>query len=98
MVVIFSRLYLFQGYDDSVEHAVKKAVFNEDHDEMVVVKNIEMFSLCEHHLVPFMGHVSIGTLSFIDTKTKCRLFFSYFLTHFKQLVHADNIKLLPISE
>lgn len=57
-----AMLFFTKGYDDSISHPVKGAVFDEEHDEMVVVRDIEMFSLCEHHLVPFMGHVSIGYL------------------------------------
>lgn len=41
---------------------MKNGIFEENHDEMVVVKEIEIFSLCEHHMVPFMGTVSIGYL------------------------------------
>ena len=41
---------------------VGDGIFTEDNDDMVVVKNIEFFSLCEHHLIPFSGHVSVGYL------------------------------------
>ena len=51
-----------QGYEDSIESAVGNAIFNEEIDEVVIVKDIEMFSLCEHHLVPFMGKVHIAYL------------------------------------
>lgn len=53
-------LYFTKGYEENVRDLVNGAVFHEDHDELVIVKDIEVFSLCEHHMVPFIGKMHIG--------------------------------------
>jgi GTP cyclohydrolase IA len=55
-----SLKWLTRGHDLSVEDVIGDAVFDEDHHNMVVVKDIEMYSMCEHHLLPFFGKVHIA--------------------------------------
>ncbi len=52
--------YLTKGYDEDAESMLKSALFTVNYDEMVIVKDIEMFSLCEHHMLPFFGKVHIA--------------------------------------
>jgi GTP cyclohydrolase I len=52
--------YLTKGYREDPETLLKKALFTVNYDEMVIVKDIEMFSLCEHHLLPFFGKVHVA--------------------------------------
>ena len=52
--------FLTQGYFQDGEAIVKSAVFNEPYNHMVIVKDIELFSLCEHHMLPFIGKVHVA--------------------------------------
>jgi GTP cyclohydrolase I len=53
---------LTDGYNVSPEEVVAGAIFDQDYDEMVVVKDIKFYSLCEHHMLPFFGHCHVGYL------------------------------------
>jgi len=55
-----SIAWLTRGYDIRVDEVIGDAIFEEAHHGMVVVKDIEMYSLCEHHMLPFFGKVHIG--------------------------------------
>ncbi|MCC6600880.1 MAG: GTP cyclohydrolase I FolE [Crocinitomicaceae bacterium] len=52
--------YLTQGYQQNAEEVLRSAIFEESYNEMVLVKDIEVYSLCEHHLLPFFGKAHIA--------------------------------------
>ncbi|MBB2494745.1 GTP cyclohydrolase I FolE [Aquipseudomonas ullengensis] len=52
--------YLCHGYQQSLDEIVNGALFASDNDEMVIVRNIELYSLCEHHLLPFIGKAHVA--------------------------------------
>lgn len=54
--------FLTSGYSLSAEEIIKGAVFEENVKEMVVVRDIEFYSMCEHHMLPFFGHAHVGYL------------------------------------
>lgn len=52
--------FLTQGYELNPEEMLKSAKFKEDYREMVIVKDIEIYSMCEHHMIPFIGKAHVG--------------------------------------
>ena len=55
-----AMLFFTNGYDLDPEEILRSALFHEDYKQMVVVKNIELYSLCEHHMVPFVGKAHVA--------------------------------------
>jgi len=54
--------FMTQGYQRNVDHLLNGALFPIQYDEMVIVKDIDFFSMCEHHMLPFFGKVHVGYL------------------------------------
>ena len=55
-----SMQFLLQGYEQNPEEILRSAMFKEDYRQMVIVKDIEIYSMCEHHMLPFIGKAHIG--------------------------------------
>lgn len=54
--------FMTQGYQRDIDHLLNGALFPIEYDEMVIVKDIDFFSMCEHHMLPFFGRVHVGYL------------------------------------
>lgn len=52
--------FLTRGYEQSLEEVLNGALFDSDNSEMVLVQNIEIYSMCEHHILPFIGKAHVG--------------------------------------
>jgi GTP cyclohydrolase I len=98
--------YLTQGYQQDAEQILNSAKFHEDVSEMVIVKNIELYSLCEHHMLPFVGkaHVAYIPNGYITGLSKIARVVDVFarrlqvqerLTH--QILESIDIALKPLG-
>ena len=71
-----AMLFFTKGYQENVRDIVNDAIFHEGHNELVIVKDIEVFSLCEHHMVPFTGKVCqplFGSWNVMPDVCRCTL-------------------------
>jgi GTP cyclohydrolase I len=98
--------FLTQGYQQDAEKILKSALFKEDYNEMVVVKDIELYSMCEHHLLPFFGkaHVAYIPNGYVVGLSKIPRVIDVFarrmqvqerLTH--EILHAIDSTLKPLG-
>ncbi|KAL9613268.1 MAG: hypothetical protein Q9167_002177 [Letrouitia subvulpina] len=87
-----AMLFFTKGYEENVRDLVNGAVFHEDHDELVIVKDIEVFSLCEHHMVPFTGKARISKLARLAEMFSRRLQVQERLTKQVALAIAEVLK------
>lgn len=98
--------YLTQGYQQDAEQILNSAKFHEDVSEMVIVKNIELYSLCEHHMLPFVGkaHVAYIPNGYITGLSKIARVVDVFarrlqvqerLTH--QILESIDVALKPLG-
>ncbi len=55
-------LFMTSGYEEDVQHLINNACFTQETNSMVIVKDIEVYSLCEHHMLPFFGRCHVGYL------------------------------------
>lgn len=52
--------FIFQGYNQNIDDVINNARFTIEHDDMILVKDIELYSMCEHHMLPFFGKCHVG--------------------------------------
>ncbi|MBK7407526.1 MAG: GTP cyclohydrolase I FolE [Saprospirales bacterium] len=98
--------FLTQGYDLDAEEILRSAMFREDYSEMVIVKDIELYSLCEHHMLPFYGkaHVAYIPNGYIVGLSKIPRVIDVFARRLQvqerltdQILHAIQYTLNPLG-